>query len=188
MTKITCPFCSFSKEVSEDKIPNVVSYVKCPMCNETFSFTFFEQKKAGFFSRLLAFIIDMLFLNAVFLIISFSLDFGLSYIFQLFGITDEEFSYMVIGSVIYFACVAIMFFYFAYFTHIYGMTLGKKVLGIKVVNQYGKNPDVAEVLKREVLGKTLSSLFLGAGFLWALFDKNNQTFHDKIAKTYVVYV
>lgn len=187
MIKITCPFCSFSKEVPEEKLVNVATQVRCPICNETFTFTFFEHKKASIFSRFLAFIIDMLFLNAIFLVVSFGIDWSLSYLFQSLGITDEDFSYMVIGSIIYFVCVAIMFFYFAYFTHIYGKTLGKAVLGIKVVNKQGKNPEISEVLKREVLGKILSSLFLGIGYLWALFDKKNQALHDKIAKTYVIY-
>ncbi len=188
MIKITCPFCSFSKEVAEENIPSAVSLVKCPMCNETFSFTFFEQKKANFLSRTLAMVIDLLLLNAVFLILSFSLDWGLSYLFVLSGITDEDFTFKVIGSLIYVACVIVMFFYFTYFTHRYGMTFGKKVVGIKVINQYGKNPDLKEAIKREIIGKILSGLFMGAGFFWAVFDKNNQAFHDKIAKTYVVYL
>ncbi len=187
MIKITCPFCSFSKEVSQEKIVNVASKVRCPVCNETFIFTFFEHKKASFFSRLLAFIIDMLLLNAIFLIVSFGIDWSLSYLFQSFGITDEDFSNIMIGSIIYFVCVSIMFFYYVYFTHVYGKTLGKAVLGIKVVNKQGKNPEISEVLKREVIGKILSSLLFGMGYIWALFDRNNQALHDKIARTYVIY-
>ncbi|GAB4437066.1 MAG: RDD family protein [bacterium] len=187
MIRITCPFCSYSKEVPEDKIPAAVSQIKCPMCNELFSYTFIEHKRAGFFSRLLAFTIDMLILNALFLIISFILDFFLSYLFQYIGITDEDFSYKVIGSIIYFTCVLVMFFYFTYSTHRTGMTIGKKVLGIKVVNEYGQNPEISEAIKREVFGKMLSGLFMGLGFIWALFDKKNQALHDKIAKTYVIY-
>lgn len=187
MIKITCPFCSFSKEISEDKIPSAVSQIKCPMCNEIFPFTAIEQKKASFFSRLLAFIIDMLLLNAIFLVVSFMLDLSLSYLFKYMSITDEDFSYKVIGSIIYFTCILIMFFYFSYLTYRYGMTLGKKVLGIKVVNEYGRRPEITEVIKRELFGKILSSLFMGLGFFWALFDKKNQALHDKIAKTYVIY-
>lgn len=187
MIKIVCPFCSFSKEIPAENIPQAVVRVKCPMCNETFSFNAISTKKASLFSRILAVIIDMLLLNAIFLIVSFLLDFGLSHLFIQLGITDEDFSYKIIGSVIYFVCLLITFFYFTYFTHHYGKTFGKKVLAIKVIDNFGKNPDLLCAFKREVIGKTLSSFFLGAGFLWALFDKDNQALHDKIAKTYVVY-
>lgn len=188
MTKITCPFCHFSEEVPEEKIPDIVTYVKCPMCSDTFLYNFIKEKKASFFSRLLAAIIDMLFLNAIFLILSFIIDWGMTYLLQLMGITDEEFSFMLIGSTIYFTCVLILFSYFTYFTHRYGITLGKKVLGIKVVNEMGTNPDLLQTIKREVLGKILSSIFFGAGFLWAIIDENNQALHDKIAKTYVISI
>lgn len=188
MIKITCPFCSFSREIPVENIPQAVVRVKCPMCNETFSFNAISTKKASFFSRTLAVIIDMLLLNAFFLIASFLLDFGLSHLFIQLGITDEDFSYKIIGSIIYFVCVLIAFFYFTYCTHKYGKTFGKRVLGIKVIDNFGRNPDLMSAFKREVVGKTLSSFFFGVGFLWALFDKDNQALHDKIAKTYVIFI
>ena len=38
------------------------------------------------------------------------------------------------------------------------------------------------------IGYYVSSLIcsVGLGYLWAIFDKNNQTWHDKLARTYVV--
>lgn len=42
------------------------------------------------------------------------------------------------------------------------------------------------MLLRETLGKFVSSLFLGLGMFWAIWDKDRQTWHDKIAGTVVI--
>ena len=40
--------------------------------------------------------------------------------------------------------------------------------------------------KREVLGKFVSSILLGIGYLMVAFDSQKQGLHDKIADTYVI--
>ena len=68
-----------------------------------------------------------------------------------------------------------------------GLTPGKYVLGEKVVDKLsGGNPGFGRMLLREVIGKFASALFLGLGFFWAIWDKDNQAWHDKIAGTVVV--
>ncbi len=67
-----------------------------------------------------------------------------------------------------------------------GQTLGKKVMNIKVVTEDGKTPDMVKFFLREVIGKALSSIILGIGYLMILWDSKRQGLHDKIAKTYVV--
>lgn len=79
----------------------------------------------------------------------------------------------------------LVFGYNVYFIWKYGATLGKKWLKIKVVNKEGKNPTFIQAFLRETIGKFLSGLFL-LGYLWAIWDKDRQTWHDKIASTYVV--
>lgn len=69
-----------------------------------------------------------------------------------------------------------------------GQTLGKKVLGVKVVDVAGKTPSMLTFFLREVLGKTVSSLILLIGYLMILWDSKKQGLHDKIAGTYVVRV
>ena len=46
-------------------------------------------------------------------------------------------------------------------------------------------PDVVTLIKRELLGKFLSS-FLLIGYFMILFSKNRSGLHDKIAKTKVI--
>jgi len=67
-----------------------------------------------------------------------------------------------------------------------GTTPGKNALGMRVVKESGSAAGFGTMLLREWIGKWLSSLVLGLGFLWILFDKDRQGWHDKLGSTYVV--
>lgn len=64
-------------------------------------------------------------------------------------------------------------------------TLGKKMLGIKVSDEYGNRISFGKSILRN-LSKILSYLILAIGFIWAGFDKKKRGWHDFIAKTYVI--
>ncbi len=70
----------------------------------------------------------------------------------------------------------------------WGQTLGKKLLGIKVVDQQGNIPGLSRAALREIVGKTVVGFTLGLGYLWIIWDKQKQGLHDKIASTYVIKV
>lgn len=78
--------------------------------------------------------------------------------------------------------------YYVFYQAHEGQTIGKKILKIKVVNELNQTPMVFTFFLREVVGKTISGLTLGVGYLWMLWDGKKQTLHDKIANTYVVKV
>lgn len=67
-----------------------------------------------------------------------------------------------------------------------GMTLGKKVMGIKVIQTNGQPMDIKTGIIRYI-GYLVSGFALAIGFIWVAFDKNKQGWHDKIANTYVIY-
>lgn len=67
-----------------------------------------------------------------------------------------------------------------------GTTPGKKLLGMRVVKEDGSNAGFFTMLTREWIGKPISGLILSLGFLWILFDRDNQGWHDKLMSTYVV--
>jgi uncharacterized RDD family membrane protein YckC len=70
-----------------------------------------------------------------------------------------------------------------------GQTLGKKAMGIKVVKlETMDHPTYFDAFLREVVGKFVSSIVLGLGYLWAIRDSRKQTWHDKIAKTVVIKI
>ncbi len=65
-------------------------------------------------------------------------------------------------------------------------TPGKLLLGCQVVDaRSGRSLGLGQALLR-YLGYFVSALPLGLGFLWIIWDKRKQGFHDKIAGTVVV--
>lgn len=67
-----------------------------------------------------------------------------------------------------------------------GATPGKQMMGIKVVRTDGHNLSLWQAFLREVIGKFISGLVFMLGYLWVLWDKNRQAWHDHIAGSYVV--
>ena len=67
-----------------------------------------------------------------------------------------------------------------------GQTVGKMALGIQVVDRDGNIPGIGAVLLREIVGKFLSGIALGLGYLWVAWDREKRGWHDHIAGTYVV--
>lgn len=78
----------------------------------------------------------------------------------------------------------IMVGYFYYFHKKSGQTPGKKLLGIKVVSS--TPGESMQLGLRETLGRFMSSAFFNLGYLWILFDRRRQGWHDKIGNTIVV--
>jgi len=70
-------------------------------------------------------------------------------------------------------------------TAISGQTLGKKVCGIRVVSERERVGFLRAIL-RETVGKWISGMILGIGFLMVAFHKEKRGLHDLIAGTWVV--
>lgn len=64
-------------------------------------------------------------------------------------------------------------------------TFGKSAMRIKVVDENGNRMTLSKSFGRNT-SKILSYLVVFLGFLWILFDKEKQGWHDKINKTFVV--
>jgi uncharacterized RDD family membrane protein YckC len=65
-------------------------------------------------------------------------------------------------------------------------TPGKWALGLRIVAAEDGGPVPMRRLVVRYLGYIVSSIPLGFGFLWALFDARGQCWHDKMARTLVV--
>jgi uncharacterized RDD family membrane protein YckC len=80
----------------------------------------------------------------------------------------------------------------AYFAYLEGgpkgQTLGKMALGIRVVDFSTGGPIGYGRGAVRYLGRILSGIACLLGYLWMLWDKEKQTWHDKIATTVVVPV
>ena len=75
--------------------------------------------------------------------------------------------------------------YFIYFTAIQSATPGKKILKLAVISQKEGKLTLWQIITRETWAKFLSGIFY-LGYIWMLLDKNNQTWHDKLAGTVVL--
>jgi len=76
--------------------------------------------------------------------------------------------------------------YHGIFTTLYGATLGKMVMRIRVVTiGLLDNPTWSESFTRAAVRVFGESVFY-LGFAWAFFDPDRQAWHDKAAKTLVI--
>jgi uncharacterized RDD family membrane protein YckC len=66
-----------------------------------------------------------------------------------------------------------------------GQTVGKDLMGIKVVRKDGQPPGWGWAFVRYI-GYIISGVVLSLGFIWILVDKKRQGWHDKIAGTYAI--
>jgi len=68
----------------------------------------------------------------------------------------------------------------------FGGTVGKLILGLRVVNSGGGELGIGQILLRETIGKIVSLIVLYIGFIMVGFDERKQGLHDKIAGTFVI--
>ena len=89
----------------------------------------------------------------------------------------------------YFIGIAIGLAYFIYFEGSpSGQTLGKRALGIRVIDYSTGGPLGYGKAFLRYVGRIASGAICALGYLWMLWDKEKQTWHDKIAGTVVVPV
>ncbi len=133
--------------------------------------------RAGFFRRLAAFALDWLTLSIIADIVRFAYRIGSG--------TDPGMAHLDIALIL---SAVLFILYFTLLTGEGGQTLGKMLLGIRVQRTDGSPVGYGRAFMR-TFGYTVSVFFVTfLGFLWALWDKKNQAWHDKIAGTVVVKV
>jgi uncharacterized RDD family membrane protein YckC len=141
---------------------------------------------AGFFTRFFALLIDEIAMGVLAFIVS--LIFGACA--GLAAAAQSDFVSILVGAValITFGSLFIFqFLYFGYFWSKSGQSVGMKLLNIQVVRQTGgEDLSFWRAGLRGTLGYAISGLVFGLGFIWAAFDGNQETWHDKIFDTWVV--
>ena len=97
-----------------------------------------------------------------------------------------EAGYLPILLSVLLVCLALLLgaLYFVFFWGVQGATLGKKALGLQVVDLEGRSPIGVGAAILRLLGYTLSGLPLGLGFL--LVPLTGRGLHDRMAGTLVV--
>jgi len=86
----------------------------------------------------------------------------------------------------YLATAVVIFFNYIHFYMRRGQSFGKRFVGIRVVRTDGAPIDYQTAVLRHVVGYPLSVMLFGLGIVWMLWDRKQQGWHDKLAKTVVV--
>lgn len=150
-----------------------------------------ETVKAGFWRRLPAFIIDNIILQILTEIIitplKLNLDINETSFSSIEDIIQNLDTFIIYGLSAIAIYMTISCLYFTLFHGSTGQTIGKKIMGVKVVPVADGMMTYRKAFVRYI-GYGISEIPLFLGFLWIAFDKNKQGWHDKIAGTYVVKV
>jgi uncharacterized RDD family membrane protein YckC len=149
---------------------------------------------AGFTSRLIAYLIDTVIViigvSVIWWLINVSIDLlrvrdvldALGWLeeFQFLFDTNEE---ILLRGIVIILGVGL---YHIFFLSLANRTIGKALMGLQVVPLKGGRIGVIRATLR-YLGYIVSIIPLFFGFVWILFSRRRQGWHDKIAGTCVVY-
>jgi uncharacterized RDD family membrane protein YckC len=103
----------------------------------------------------------------------------------LFGSLGGHFTFSKLNAAVYFFTFAFVYLqYFGLFTIFGGTTPGMMIRGLQVATFSGEEPTLKHLLLR-ASGYMLSAGTLFLGFLWALWDEDALTWHDRLSGTYL---
>ena len=140
---------------------------------------------AGVVTRLIAWIIDRLILVSTISISAVAI----SYLAQAFNINEllgfSDALEIIVRIAVLVMAIALPIVYNIGFWMLAGQTIGKRMMGLRVVRTNGQRVTFWAAVRRQIGYAISAILFLG--YLWILFDNRRQGFHDKLAGTYVVY-
>jgi len=103
----------------------------------------------------------------------------------LFGSLGGHFTFSKLSAAVCFFTFAFVYIqYFGLFTIFGGTTPGMMVRGLQVSSFSGESPTARQYALR-ALGYMLSAGTLFLGFLWAIWDEDTLTWHDRLSRTYL---
>jgi len=195
--QLTCPDCGFNKRIALGQIPESATLVHCPQCKGSFPLASVkavgtqegpeltsdvrQQPKAGFWLRLVAWVIDKAIVGLLQTILG-SLLFFAGFTFNL----ESQENIVEFSLLLLLFAVALNIVYYVVFTSHGGQTPGKMALRIKVIHPDGSDIGYSTAAFREVVAKFISGVILGIGYLMVAFDDQKQGLHDRMTDTYVI--
>lgn len=156
-----------------------------------------DRRYAGFWARFGGYLLDGLlygllylpFLIAFFVLLVIGLDDCTTDPFtdELVCNGREEVAPIVTGSVLLFVGFLVVVFVYLRALARTGQTWGRRIVGIKVVRtDDGAAPGWGKAIGRSLFAGFISANVFYLGYLWMIWDGEKQTWHDKVAGTYVV--
>lgn len=139
-----------------------------------------EGSSAGFVSRLLAFNIDLGLLVLV-IVATSSLTQLVVMVLPSWLLLTKALPSLIAAIV---AVIPLAYFFLS--VAITGKTVGKGVMGLRIVQAGGGRLSAARSFVR-ALAYLVSLMLVGAGFLWVLVDRDRRGWHDMLAGSRVIY-
>jgi uncharacterized RDD family membrane protein YckC len=133
---------------------------------------------ASIAKRFISFTIDDIVVSLLFIAIFYNQITGLN--------TPESLVYFIRDNVLYLLILKVA--YHTFLIALNGQTLGKYFMKIKAVDEDNFQTISWNRAFLRAAFRTLGEMFFYFTFIFAFFDKKNQTLHDKIAKCVVVNV
>lgn len=166
---------------------NMESAKFCGKCGVPFDNTSGNIVYAGFFTRLFAQMIDLVFFSLLLFAVTLCVGVVIGIISGATGASTDNVAETLSSMSFYFVLILLPG-YFIILTGKYGKTLGKKILGIKVVKKElpSATPGLLKALIRYIVGFFIDWITFGIGNLWQLWNPEKQALHDKVAGTIVI--
>jgi uncharacterized RDD family membrane protein YckC len=140
---------------------------------------------AGFVTRLVAFVIDLIIVSVLVLAANAAVDLVTTLLKNVHLVRSGLLT-DTIASVLAIALGVVIFIeYYIGFWLGAGQTPGKRLMGVRIVRRDGGRVDWWNVVRR-FAGYWLSCI-LFLGFLWILVDNQRQAWHDSLSGTIVIY-
>lgn len=139
---------------------------------------------AGFWVRATAFIIDSLIVFGCSMVLRLPL--------ALIGFVLPE-GFLTKGIIFQFTIQDILLYilevaYFVIMTYNTGTTVGKRLLNLRIISCENHDKlSIIDVIYRESIGRFLSGLLMGMGYILAGIDKEKRALHDVLCDTRVIY-
>lgn len=138
----------------------------------------YRAKYAGFWTRFWAYTIDLLVLSALSGIL----------VKPIFRVVDIEITnpWFLLFSPYKVTALLLLLIYFIFMTKYLQQTVGKMIMGIKVVPKDGEKLTWSTVIFREGIGRFISKLLL-LPYLLVIFMPKKEALHDLFADTIVIH-
>lgn len=143
-----------------------------------------EIRWGGFFRRASAFFVDLLLLSVLSLLLFYFAYVGYSVGLAAHHLSLASNNLEVFLRIVLFAWLSLGVGYFVLFHGMEGKTIGKWLLGLKVVGVNQAPITYNQALIR-FIGALISAIF-GLGLLWVLFHPEKRGWHDLLAGTWVI--
>ncbi len=214
---LICPHCNFARELDDAAAPTEPVQATCPRCGGSFPFEPGTEKAvdessvdletpatdapavetttqtaatqqlnsgaappAGFWIRAVAAVLD----SMISALLQISMVYALGIITELSGTSNLPTVQILI---MLFGTLAGIFYY-VFFTGYSGQTPGKMLLRLKVVSLDDTKASYAQALLRETIGKFISGIVLGIGYLMVALRTDKRALHDLMADTRVIRI